>query len=272
MSVVQLPMTAEEYDAAAWEYYQTLPMEHFMEATPQATQRIIAAESLDLLKTRCPGVQYFNELLVQYVFDGKLRRVVPDNMLVIGDVPDHRRSSYATELEPAPPFMMFEWVSDSSEGKDYGESFRKYERELRTPYCLCFHPDKGKWDLYHHDGRRYVPLEPDRNGRVAIPELDLQIGLRDGWIRFWHQGELLEIPAEYQQQLNRQSEQISRQSEQISLQSEQISLQSEQIDEMMELLRGQVAERASQIGRQDVLDELPHADFAMLQRWMNELS
>ena len=272
MSVTQRPMTAEEYDAAAWEYYQTLPMEHFMEATPQATQRIITAESFDLLKTRRRHVQYFNELLVQYWFDGKLRRVVPDNMLVIGDVPDHRRSSYATELEPAPPFMMFEWVSDSSEGKDYGESFRKYEQELRTPYCLCFHPDKGKWDLYRHDGQRYVQLEPDRNGRVAIPELNLQIGLHEGWIRFWHQGELLKIPAEYQQQLECKSEQLSRQSEQLNRQSEQIHRQSEQIDAMMRRLREQVEHLAKRSGRQDILDGIATANFEQLMGWSTEMS
>ena len=232
MSVTQRPMTAEEYDAAAWDYYQTLPMEHFMEATPQATQREIALASFALLRTRRREVQYFSELLVQYWFGGKLRRVVPDNMLVVGNVPDHPRSSYATELEPAPPFMMLEWVSDSSEGKDYGKTFRKYEQQLRTPYCLCFHPDKRNWEVYHHDGQRYVQLEPDLNGRVEIPELELQIGLHEGWIRFWHQGQLLEIPTELHQRLERQSEQLSR--------------QSEQLIEMMELLRGQVEDRAAQ--------------------------
>ena len=141
-------------------------------------------------------------------------------------------------------------MSDSSEGKDHGETFRKYEQELQTPYCLCFHPDKGKWDLYRHDGQRYVQLEPDLNGRVAVAELDLQIGLHEGWIRFWQQGQLLEIPAELQQRLDRQSEQIN---------------------EMMELLRGQVADRASKVGRQDVLGELPNADFQTLKLWLKEL-
>jgi hypothetical protein len=30
-------LTAEDYDRLAWEYYQTLPLEHFMAATPHAT-------------------------------------------------------------------------------------------------------------------------------------------------------------------------------------------------------------------------------------------
>ncbi len=72
MSVTQRPMTAEEYDIAAWEYYRTLPMEHFMEATPQATQREIALASFALLRTRRRDVQYFSELLVQYWYRAKL--------------------------------------------------------------------------------------------------------------------------------------------------------------------------------------------------------
>ncbi len=285
MSVTQRPMTAEEYDVAAWEYYRTLPMEHFMEATPQATQREIALASFALLRTRRRDVQYFSELLVQYWYRGKLRRVVPDNMLVVGNVPEHPRSSYATELEPASPLMMLEWVSDSSEGKDYGESFRKYEQELQTAYCLCFHPDKRKWEVYRHDGQRYVQLEPDLNGRVEVPELELRIGLREGWIRFWHQGELLEIPSELQQRLDRQTEKISRQTEKISRQTEKISRQtekisrqsehigrqSEQIKVMTDLLREQVADRAGKAGRQDVLDELMSADFQTLKRWLSEM-
>jgi hypothetical protein len=300
-------MTEAEYDAAAWEYYQTLPMEHFMEATRQATQREIALESFALLKIRRSDVQYFSELLVQYPFEGTIRRVVPDNMLVISDEPDRDRKSYATELEPAPPYMMLEWVADSSEGKDYGESFLKYERELRTPYCLTYHPDKRDWRVYHHDGgERYVQLEPDLNGRVRIAELDLEIGLLDGWIRFWHQGELLEIPSELQERLDRQSKRINQQSKQISQQSEQISQQSEQIDQqteqidqqtkqidqqtkqidqqaerinelsanlgdIVERFRRLVEHRARQACRQDILDSLSSADFTQLEQWITEL-
>ena len=41
-----------EYDRAAEAYLRSLPPEHFMEATPQATQREIAVESLALVKSR----------------------------------------------------------------------------------------------------------------------------------------------------------------------------------------------------------------------------
>ena len=55
-----------EYEEAAEAYLRSLPLEHFMESTAQATQRKITLESLDLVQARRPDVQVFNELLVQY--------------------------------------------------------------------------------------------------------------------------------------------------------------------------------------------------------------
>src|SRR5262249_30499146 len=57
--------TAADYDRAALKYSRSLPLEHFMEALPQSTQREITLESLALLRARRPEVQVFNELLVQ---------------------------------------------------------------------------------------------------------------------------------------------------------------------------------------------------------------
>src|SRR5262249_21006474 len=77
-----------EYENAAEAYLKSLPPEHFMEATAQATQRKITLESLDLVHARRPAVQIFNELLVQYPGPGaRIRQVVPDNMVVLWDEP-----------------------------------------------------------------------------------------------------------------------------------------------------------------------------------------
>ena len=51
-----------EYEEAAEAYLRSLPLEHFMEATAQATQRKITLESLDLVQARRPEVRVFNEL------------------------------------------------------------------------------------------------------------------------------------------------------------------------------------------------------------------
>ena len=48
-------MTEADYDLAADEYCRSLPLEHFMEAIPQSTQRKITLESLDLLRVQALG-------------------------------------------------------------------------------------------------------------------------------------------------------------------------------------------------------------------------
>jgi Uma2 family endonuclease len=177
-------LTAADYERLAGEYHKTLPLEHFMESVPHARQREIALASFALLKKRRPDVQYFNELLVQYFHKGQLQRVVPDNMIVIGGVENPHRSNYAVEQESAPPFLMLEWVSSSSEGKDYQDSFRKYEQELQTPYCVIHHPERRDLRVFHHEEGRYVQMEPDSHSRVSVPELDLELGIKEGWMRF----------------------------------------------------------------------------------------
>src|SRR5437879_10718695 len=94
--------TVRDYNKAAEEYLRSLPPEHFMEATPQATQREITVESLALVKARRPEVQYFNELLVQYPHGrGKrIRQVVPDNMVVLHPDPIEAVGSYDLPFQP----------------------------------------------------------------------------------------------------------------------------------------------------------------------------
>ncbi len=121
------------YEKAAEEYCRSLPLEHFMEATSQATQRKITVESLDLVHARRPDVQVFNELLVQYELPGqdKPGQVVPDNMIVVHSEPIKADGSYNVPLQPKKPFCVLEYVSKSTSRKDYEENMQKYEHELR---------------------------------------------------------------------------------------------------------------------------------------------
>ena len=137
-----------------------------------------------------------------------------------------------------------------------------------------------------------MQLEPDLSGRVEILELELQIGLREGWLRFWHRGELLDLPAELQQRLDQLSQQNQKQLEELQLKSEQLSQQSHELqlnrsssansrgtstiwskawltccigcDELAEA-------RARQVNRPDILEQIPRADFAQLEQWLREL-
>src|SRR5207248_9358297 len=157
-----------------------------------------------------PPFRSLNELLVQYPVPGRPKpgQVVPDNMVVLTTEPTRAVSSYNVPLEPAPPFWVLEYVSKGNPRKDYQDSFRKYEKGLKVPYYLLFYPETQDLTLYRHTRRKYVSVKPDERGRCPIPELNLEVGLLDGWVRFWHNGELLPLPADLQRDLDEARRQV----------------------------------------------------------------
>jgi Uma2 family endonuclease len=199
MSTVKPPqLLALEYERYAREYCASLPLEHFMESQAQGTQRKITLASLELVHARRPEVQVFNELLVQYPRPGQRKpgNVVPDNMVVVWHEPLQPGLSFKMALQPAPPFWVLEYVSKRNKGKDYKKSFLKYEIDLKVPYCLMFDPAKQTLALHRHNKRKYVKVKANTQGRHPIPQLELEVGLLQGWVRFWYQGELLPLPAD----------------------------------------------------------------------------
>jgi Uma2 family endonuclease len=114
-------------------------------------------------------------------------------------------------LQPVGPLWVLEYVSKHSERKDYEDSFRKYERELQVPYYLVFYPDNQDVTLFHLQGRKYRSVTANAAGRHPIRELDLELALREGWVRYWYQGQLLPLPADLQrenQQLRAEKERL----------------------------------------------------------------
>jgi Uma2 family endonuclease len=199
MSSVPKRLIAVNYEKYAREYLGKLPLEHFMEATDQATQRAITLASVALVTAVRKDFHVFNELLVQYPLGERKKRpgqVVPDNMVVLSNEPIAAEGSYNTPVEAAPPFWVMEYVSKNNPRKDYEDSFRKYEQGLRVPYYLVFYPETLDLTLYRHNGEKYASVQPNEDGRYAIPEVEIEVALLDGWVRFWHRGELLQLPAE----------------------------------------------------------------------------
>jgi hypothetical protein len=199
------------YEEAAEAYLRSLPLEHFMEATAQATQRKITVCSFEIVHADRPELQLFNELLVQYPYgpDEKIRQVVPDNMLVRHDKPIKADGSFDVPLQPARPFWMMEYVSKHNRRKDYEESFDKYERELKVPYYLLFYPDAQELTLYRHTGRKYVSVKPNGEGLYAVPEVDMELALVEGWVRYWYKGQLLALPADLVRELEQARAQLA---------------------------------------------------------------
>jgi Uma2 family endonuclease len=209
------PLVRLEYAKAAEAYLRSLPLEHFMEATAQATQREITVESLALIHARRPEIQYFNELLVQYPYgrSNKIRQVVPDNMVVLCEQPIKAEGSYDLPLQPVGPFWVLEYVSKHNQRKDYEDSFRKYERELKVPYYLLFYPDNQDLTLFRLKGKKYQSVPANAAGRHPLRELEVEVALRDGWVRYWYQGELLPLPADLQRQNQQLQAQLTQERE-----------------------------------------------------------
>jgi Uma2 family endonuclease len=221
------------YAKAADDYLRSLPLEHFMEVTGQATQRTITLESFDLVHARRPDVQIFNELLVQFPVRGRRRpaQVVPDNMVVVWKEPIDAQGSYDVPLQPVRPFWVFEYVSPSNRRKDYEDSFEKYER-LKVPYYLVFYPDTQDLTLFHHNGEKYVSKKPNRRGRLAIPELDMEVGLLDGWVRYWLKDELLPLPADLQRDLDETRRQLAEATRRAETAEQEIARLRAEIEQM----------------------------------------
>ena len=241
-------LIALRYEQYAQEYLRSLPLEHFMEASAQAMQRAITLACLALLRLKRRDFHLFNEMLVQWPRPRRRRpgQVVPDNMVVLTHERIRADTSYNLPLEPCGPFWVMEYVSKGSARKDYEDSYRKYERELKVPYYLIFYPDTGDLSLYRHNGKRYVSVKPNEHGRYAIPELDLELAIVDGWVRYWYQGELLPLPEELQQQvdrLKRENDVLKRRTGELEQQTGQLQQRVTEQEEELARLRAELAQR-----------------------------
>jgi Uma2 family endonuclease len=231
------------YEAAAREYCRSRPLEQIMEATAQATQRKITLESFDLIRVNRPDVHCFNELLIQYPTTSlrAIGRVVPDNMVVIHTGPIHAETSFNIPFEDARPFMVMEYVSELNKRKDYEDNMRRYEAELRIPYYLIFEPDKKQLLLFRLNTRKkYGSVKPNMHGRLDVPELDLDVAILDGWVRYWLRGRLLPLPADLARELE-ESKKRTRQAEKRAADAERIAADAKQRADTAEQ-RAEVAE------------------------------
>lgn len=192
-----------QYAHAAEAFFAGLSITDRAETVPQAAHRMITLASLRLLEMERPEVQDFNKLLVQYPWGRgrQIRQVVPDNMIVLHTEPIQADASYDLPFQAVAPFWVIDYVSKSSHRKDYPDHFRQFERELKVPYYLEVNVDIPQLTLFRLTGQKYAAVAADNAGFLPLPELDLTIALREGLVRYWHQGQLLRSPSELQKEL-----------------------------------------------------------------------
>ena len=104
--------------------------------------------------------------------------------------------SFNTFRQPVGPLLVLDYVSRLNFRKDYLDSFRKYEIDLKVPYYLLFYPHKSELFVFRLADEAYAPIEPNSMGRLAIPELELEVAVLDGWVRYWFRGNLIPLPGE----------------------------------------------------------------------------
>ena len=192
--------TLRDYNRAATEAFRSQTLEEIMESTTQSTQRGITVAAFDMIRAVRSDIHCFSELMILYPkTEGVgLSRVVPDNMVVVYPGQFGEKRSFNVPREPVRPLLVMEYVSKGNPRKDYVANRERYERHVRVPYYYLFEPDKGRHTLYHMPtGKsRYAVAGPNPDGRVLVPELELEIGLIDGWARYWFRRALVPLSVE----------------------------------------------------------------------------
>lgn len=200
------------YEEAEQRYLASLPPEHFMEATDHARQREITLENFAVIREARPDIQCFNELLVQYPKKDKTNgQMVPDNFVVVHAKCIKARGSFNVPLQPVKPLLVMEYVSNHNKRKDYEDNFEHYEKHLKVPYYILFYPDGLELTLFKLDEKKYLTVKPNARQRFAIPELELEVALHDGWVRYWVRGELVSLPGELLKQKQELEAELARQ-------------------------------------------------------------
>ena len=190
--------------AAMWRQSRAI----YDELPQRAVQRKITTASLELVRPHRSDFQVFDDILIQYQKPGTqdIWSVNSDDMVVLCDKDLGPLGSYDVPHQPARPFWVMRTLTNSGKRKGIDEAFQKYERDLAVPYYLTFSPDEGSPTLYHLNGEshRYETVPPDGEGRCAVPEVNISVGVMGGWVRFWFEGRLLMLPTELDRELGRE--------------------------------------------------------------------
>jgi hypothetical protein len=120
-----------------------------------------------------------------------------------------------------------------------------------VPYYLVFYPEEGELTLFRHNKRKYVTVRPNEHGRYAIPDLELELALLGGWVRYWYQGELLPLPGDLQRQVDearRQAEAARRQADEAREQAAEATRRADELQQRLEAAERELARLRSRAG------------------------
>jgi hypothetical protein len=180
------------YDYAASAYWYVQRHCHDEIGVRRAEQRDITRWSFEVVRGARPDVQPVTNLLIQFPPEekGVPERVCPDNAVFVHDEPlALRRESYDIPFRPVGPFLVCEYHEKKPRHDE-----RDLYAQLQVPYFLYLEGDALALFAFLNDG--YAAVAKSAHGRFAIPELELEVALHDGWVRYWFRGELVPLPGE----------------------------------------------------------------------------
>ncbi len=162
---------------------------------------------------------YFSELQIKKNdFRG------PDVFVVLDVERKERKCWVAWEEGGRLPDVVIELTSDSTRKVDHVDKKRTYAKVWRLPAYFIFDPETAKLEGFHLDvdRRDYVPLSPDERGDLAVPSMDLKLGVRRGKLHEFEgdflrwidaDGEPLPAPLERAEQEQKRAEQEQKRAE-----------------------------------------------------------
>jgi Uma2 family endonuclease len=121
----------------------------------------------------------------------------PDLFVVLDTDPRPRKSWVAWEEGGKLPNVVIEITSETTEPIDRGDKMRIYAGIWRTPAYFILDPELLRIDGYRLDADQpeYVPIAPNQNGDLSVPQLGLGLGLRPTRYRQFEQPMLRWIDA-----------------------------------------------------------------------------
>jgi Uma2 family endonuclease len=159
----------------------------------------------------------------------------PDIFIVLDTEKRDRRSWTIWEEGGKYPNVVIELLSNSTAAIDKGKKKELYQTIWRLPEYYWFHPETLEFAGFRLINGTYEPMTPNEAGRLRSEELDLELGINEGKLRwFTSEGELIPLPEVAEAQAREQAEQAAIQERQAREQAEQAVIQERQARERLE--------------------------------------
>jgi Uma2 family endonuclease len=199
----------------------------------------------------------------------------PDIIVVCGVSP-HKRDCWMVSHEGRGVDVIIEVFCKGSWRKDFVDNVRDYA-SLKVPEYFIYDVRRQALTAYRlpEDGADYVPIKR-RAGRYRSERLGLELGVRRGKLRFFHEGALLQTPEELISELEDIAEQEQARAEQEQARAEQEQARAEQEQARAEQACARLAEailtiarvRGLHLSEEDAVRVRETQDVELLSRWM----